>query len=625
MIILAPKMGGSAYQKAAEEFQRIYRLVTGITIPVTEEPSETEDLVVIGTDAVQPYVFDRIAGGFPVRPGTDEYCILSKKEGDRTLLILGGGRGRSTLYAVYDFFERQAGCHYFWDGDVIPHREDIDMQNLCVVERPRFAYRAIRYFAHRGLYRFQAEHWDLQDWQREIDWLLKARLNVFMLRIGMDDLFQKAFPDIVPYPPENEKLPGAGKGYDNRTTAWSLQERGQLRKQVLQYAFDRDLIHPEDCGTMTHWYSRTPVEYLQARKPKLLSQASTSYSEQTGQVWDIFDDENVENYWRLTETHIREYGRPEMFHTIGLAERKFSEDPKKNLELKKYAYKRFLARIQEQYPNAKTLIAAWDFYIRLQPEEVQEIIRMFDPETTLILDYTADLKYEKSCIEKWNVVGKFPWIFGLFHAYMPQSHIHGDYEFIAEKFALADQDSFCKGMDFWPETSHSDTLMLAYFTENAWRPSGRGIEEVAREMCQKRYGLAAETMWDIWRTALPLLRLPDIDYTSCIFNLLQNMVLTQLLDQNHPHHAERVEMWQERVASQLPMDVVIGALVKAVRDLPQEWMNDPFIHRDCVDLVRSVLTQMLHIHYIRGALLLDTWRAGKGSVQVLLSHERRSC
>ena len=80
MIILAPKMGGSAYQKAAEEFQRIYRLVTGITIPVTEEPSETEDLVVIGTDAVQPYVFERIAGGFPVRPGTDEYCILSKKE-----------------------------------------------------------------------------------------------------------------------------------------------------------------------------------------------------------------------------------------------------------------------------------------------------------------------------------------------------------------------------------------------------------------------------------------------------------------------------------------------------------------------------------------------------------------
>ena len=27
---------------------------------------------------------------------------------------------------------------------------------------------ALRYFAHRGLKRFQAEHWSLADWQREI-------------------------------------------------------------------------------------------------------------------------------------------------------------------------------------------------------------------------------------------------------------------------------------------------------------------------------------------------------------------------------------------------------------------------------------------------------------------------
>ena len=295
VFILAPKAGGAAYQRAAEIFRSLYAQVTGIALSVKTVPSDTEDMVIIGADDVQPFAFAKLEGGFPVRSGTDDYCIISQKEGEQNLLFIAGGRGRSTIYGVYDFFERRGDCHYFWDGDVIPHKDSIDITDLNVAERPRFQYRAIRYFAHRGLTRFQAEHWDWEEWQREIDWLLKARLNTFMLRIGMDDIFQKAFPDIVPYPPENEKMPGAGDGYNNRTTAWSLQYRGQLRKKVMDYAFSHDLMHPEDFGTMTHWYSRTPVEFLEAEKPKLMSQMSTTYSEQTGQVWDIFDDKNVEN------------------------------------------------------------------------------------------------------------------------------------------------------------------------------------------------------------------------------------------------------------------------------------------------------------------------------------------
>ena len=59
----------------------------------------------------------------------------------------------------------------------------------------QFEWRATRYFAHRGLRRFSAEMWGPEDWKREIDWLLKNRLNLFFFRLGMDDLFQKAFPE----------------------------------------------------------------------------------------------------------------------------------------------------------------------------------------------------------------------------------------------------------------------------------------------------------------------------------------------------------------------------------------------------------------------------------------------
>jgi len=608
MFILLPSAGGAAYQKAAEIFQKLYAQITGTELLIKTTPSDTEDMVIIGADDVQPYAFDRVEGGFPVRSGTDDYCIISQKENGRNLLFIAGGRGRSTVYGVYDFFERRADCHYFWDGDVIPHKDSIDISGLYVAESPRFQYRAIRYFAHRGLTRFQAEHWDWEEWQREIDWLLKARLNTFMLRIGMDDIFQKAFPDIVPYPPENEKMPGAETGYNNRTTAWPLQYRGELRKKVMDYAFALDLMHPEDFGTMTHWYSRTPVEFLEAEKPKLMSQMSTTYSEQTGQVWDIFDDKNVENYMKLTEASIKYYGRPDLFHTIGLAERKFSDDPKKNLELKKFAYKRFLTHIHENHPNAKVLIAAWDFYFRLTPEEVQEIVKMFDPENTLVLDYTVDLKFEKSNMDKWGIMGKFPWIFGLFHGYMPQLGTHGDYDFISKKIAQADADPYCKGMDFWPEMSHSDTLMLTYFAENAWKPTGRNISQVARELCEKRYGENAGAMNDIWQTFVPMLNLADIDYTSCVFNLLKSGIIRSLADTNHPNHEKAMEKWSRVVAEQKAYDPQIVKLLQKVYDLPESVLNKPFVLRDCVDLVRSALTQKLHIDYMDACIALAEGR-----------------
>jgi len=95
------------------------------------------------------------------------------------------------------------------------------MTGLDVRETPHFYYRGLRYFAHRSLGRFQAEHWGPREWEREIDWMLKKRLNLFMLRIGMDDVFQKAFPDVVPYPPADGPLPEAKpRSFYDRTTAW---------------------------------------------------------------------------------------------------------------------------------------------------------------------------------------------------------------------------------------------------------------------------------------------------------------------------------------------------------------------------------------------------------------------
>ncbi len=150
------------------EFVKYYRQITGKEVP--------EGIVKF---AIDPKVS---------KSGRDAYTLISgtPPSGWRASVPANAGRAsspapltitgsnlRSVWYGLYDLLERRGGCHWFWDGDVVPKRDSIDLSNLDVHEEAHFEYRAIRYFAHRGLTRFQAEHWGLDDWKKEIDWLLK--------------------------------------------------------------------------------------------------------------------------------------------------------------------------------------------------------------------------------------------------------------------------------------------------------------------------------------------------------------------------------------------------------------------------------------------------------------------
>jgi hypothetical protein len=553
-----------------------------VRLDIVTEPSEG-NLIVVGSGSVNRFcreaVEQKSIEPLDVGIDTDGYRIKSAEKDSRRYLFLAGGNGRATLYAVYDFFERQAGCRYFWDGDIIPKRDAIDMTGLDVAESPRFTYRGIRYFAHRSLDRFQAEHWGPEQWEREIDWLLKKRLNLFMLRIGMDDIYQRAFPDIVPYPPDDAPLPEAvPRSYDDRTTAWPLQYRGELRKHVLQYARDRDLIHPEDTGTMTHWYSRTPQAFLDAVEPSFMPQSGGAYrGNPTGAVWDIRDDRNLENYWKLTQAHIEHYGMPEMFHTIGLAERNVFPDRAENLEIKLYAYRRIIGKLREHYPQAPMLIGSWDFYYPgWTGPEVAKLIGMLNPQNTFIFDYTSDLPGRS--FEEWGLVGKVPWFFGMLHAYEWQNDVRGNYDILAERFPLAVADPKCIGFVLWPENSHSDILMLEFLTENAWQPDTLAPEDLLPGLCHDRYGEHAGTMLAAWQAALPVATAHrDLPLE---FRQLANIAKREVTP-------KRVEDLTARRAKVQPHMGGLREVCGTLADLPYGTGN-AFVDRDAIDLARTV-------------------------------------
>ena len=606
---------------AADEFVSLWQKITGEKLSVITKDDPKSDLIVLGSDAYNLFSHAKIVGKvippFTLAFGTDGYQIRSAVDhGGRKLLFLAGGRPRALLYAVYRFFELRANCRYFWDGDRIPSRKKIDITDLDVTESPRFQYRGLRYFAHRSLTRFQAEHWDFPEWKREIDWILKKRMNMFMLRIGLDDLFQKAFPDIVPYPKEYEIDFSKPRSYDDRTLFWSMEYRAELRKKVLAYARDRDLLHPEDLGTMTHWYSRTPRKYLDQVKPDFMPQDSGTYGDETGRVWDIRQDKNLEAYWKLTETHIREYGSPEIFHTIGLAERRCYADRESSQQMKFYAYRRIQKLLWEHYPNAPLLIGTWDFSMYWTPEEVRVLVNELDPARTLIFDYTSDTDDELRTFQNWDLCGKFPWIYGIFHAYEPHSEPRGNYDAIARRLPIAAEDPMCKGMIYWPENSHTDTLMLEFLAANAWDPekSNYLIDSFMKKFCTARYDEKIQpAMLQLWKDTLPFIKArhwngPAPDNRTNGFNLTEYFFIPRMIifgDQlmipvkNAPLYKESLE----------PLISAAPELLRKFASIRLENEHE-FVRRDIFDLIRTVSARGMCYASCRLILSIQDWRNG---------------
>ena len=297
------------------------------------------------------------------------------------------------------------------------------------------------------------------------------------------------------------------RSYDDRTLFWPLEYRGELRKKVLAYGRSRGLLQPEDCGTMTHWYSRTPESFLNHYNPDFVPQSNNNYKERSGLVWDIRQEQNMENYFALTEAHIQNYGDGQIFHTIGLAERRCYADREKNHQLKLYTYRRIINKLREKYPHAPLLIASWDFVSTWTHDEVKSLIDELNPQNCLILDYTSDIYWETNNFRNWGIVGKFPWIYGIFHAFEASTEIRGMYDNIAYRFPIAAEDPMCKGVVYWPENSHSDSLMLDYFPAIAWDPSQYRIEKFIPGYCKRRYPAElAPEMEKIWLDLLPAIK-----------------------------------------------------------------------------------------------------------------------
>ncbi len=566
---------------AADEFRKYHRQITG-----TEAAGEKRVLL-----KVDPALSN---------DGKDTYTIKSDAAG----ATLAGDKPRCVLYAVYDLLERRGGCRWFWDGDVVPHRDELDLSGLDVREHSRFEYRATRYFSHRGLTRFRAQQWGPEDWKREIDFLAKIRINCFMLRIGWDDIFQQAFPDVCEYPDPAKPLPGTGTGYDDHSLFWSLQFRGLLRRMIHDLGFKRGMMVPEDFGTMTHWYSRTPKDFLDKMKPDFLPQATEWYQEPSGLVWDIRQKKWMDAYWKLTEASIRTYGKPDVLHTMGLSERTCSTNAEENLKIKIDVMRRLCQDARNRYPDSLIILGGWDFHFTWTPEECRRLWpALADLGGLLLWDYESDeVRGKGPCtkdlstniLSNWDVIGKFPYTFGVFAYAAPSADIRANYPVIEREWAKVADDPFCKGYIWWPEVEHNDILFYRYFAVNSWS-GGHKVGELLPGFCADRYGAQSGAMLEIWRKALPIMT--GVDYCSHFAKSVPSL----------PSILDRDDSWRTRPWRAAFNDA--PAIFRALADV--EWKDD-FIRRDTIDLARTVCDRVLMASVSRLYHSFKDWCKGKG-------------
>jgi hypothetical protein len=354
---------------------------------------------------------------------------------------------------------------------------------------------------------------------------------------------------------------------------------------------------------MTHWYSRTPLQYLEKVKPALLSQSTSVYSEKTELVWDIRNDKYMQDYFRLTDAHVKYYGRGQVFHTIGLAERAYSDDRDYNLRLKLLVYHKIQRFLKTKYPNAPLWLASWDFYHTYEPDEVKTLLKQLDPSQAVVLDYTSDSVGESN-FTKWDIIGKFPWIFGIFLGSEPNNEIRGDYKHIVERLKIAKEDAFCKGMVLWPEMAHSDILMLEFFAENAWSPLEKSVREFIAQFCENRYVRDSQLMLSIWDLLFPIVNMHAWSADKMVRNETDFFF--------NPFECNSFSPEAETCYNKLLQTAKenSGAAVVILDLLSKMSFKDEFARRDCFDIARTIcgryITASLQLAQKRFAL----WRKG---------------
>ena len=383
---------------------------------------------------------------------------------------------------------------------------------------------------------------------------------------------------------------------------------------------------------MSHWYSRTPYAFLDKVRPDFLPQQGGYYGHPTDRVWDIRQEKWLEAYWKLTDAYLRDYGDDGLLHTIGLGERMCYTNRADNLRMKIDMIHRLDDLAKRKCPRDRVLLAGWDFWCTWKSPEVRELVKTLDPSRVIIWDYEADqTKPGNGDFSEWGVCRTFPYAFGIFLAYESGLDIRADYATIERRQRLIEGDPMCKAYLLWPESSHTDTFALRYFTANAWRAECGDHRKLLPAFCRDRYGDEdAASFESVWSRVLPIAATGG--WGNSYANRREYWEAGAVVADDM---INRPDLWTGVHLADLK---ALSAVPPVLRDLARIPLRSEAARRDAVDLARTAVDRLITLtrrdfsrrwcDYLKGATetarLTDEIRAyaalGAGMARLLALH-----
>lgn len=560
--------------------------------------------------------------GDPAKKNNEAYIVRSvSSEGNACVVILGGS-GIATLYAVYHYLEKVCGCGFYWDGDHVPRLESLPVRDIDIEAQPQFRERMCM---NLTLYWYSCPWWEWQDWKRYIDWTLKSRFNILSLwdTPGEDLAWREAWKrmgveisdDSYSGPPYGIFAPIKYGVRPPLTEAWR-EGQSALNKQIIQYARARGMrcLTPAVSGIC-------PPEYISAHpevrtfeiswsglpKQKYLHPLSPQYHE----VGKAF----LEEYSSL-------YGTDHIYWLENYLECNVEGTEDVQADVRREIAGANFRVIDELDSQGVGVLSAWTTLSdprHWTPQLVQESLERIPTERIRILDQWTEMDPEH---KRTNYFNGRPWHLGVIYSFAGNTNLHGNMRFIEGQIRNVLEDPRARQcVGFYPseETILHNYFYYSFLCRLGWNPKEVELSTFVRDYARERYGEDASSIM-----------------SSALDKLLASVYGTDDLTQPlywHRLGTSEEPIFRLSIANRKAfIPLLRSALDLALRVSSTQISNPLYLH-DLNDIARQYLAELFTAHvaeiktafgtldrvaFEREARLLESFLQ---SIETLLSHD----
>jgi len=518
----------------------------------------------------------------------DGFIAKTMVDGDATYLVLGGGMGRGTLYAVYHYLQRFCHMGFFLDGERVPSDAQLVWDGVNVASNPFFKFRKhIRFgYGHLMVRKYTCHWWKWPDFKYNIDWWAKLKFNegdvclgeqspggplldetikeVFADRLNPDDFAEGGTSSIDIWPPEY-RMDVEDKAHEY-CTKLGLYAEPYIIAQVPLWFRDK---HPEidfDDNELRTRFARVFIKKCMDRYP-------ANHHIYGG--WEFWKTERPdrEGEWIADMDALGEV----FSHMIGVLR---EYDPK--------------AMYRSDWGwNLDWCFNKWDE----APWSLESTKQFFDklPAKSLFLDdYACDIMETPPYLRYDYYLGQ-NWSFGTFWNAGVDT-LNGDfYDTLAktQEIARNPKGQNCVGIRLHQENQGTNAIYRQFVMTLGWNPLEVSVDGFLSDYALRRYGPQSQAQMvmslEVQVEASALNTILDVSGYGGGFNPLYRYLG---LDNSRYNNLGREMRAFERFREALRL-----ALVEKERQAANDLYN-----RDIVDQARMALGQLFDYYFIKGTV-----------------------